>query len=392
MKFLSFTKLEYFRLSVSSFYFIQGLVFSSWASRIPDIKNSLQMNDAQLGSALFALPVGELATMALAGYAVSRFGSKISLSLAAILNPLALVCLGCATSMWQLVLGLVFFGITGNLSNISINTQGVGVERLYRSSIMASFHGLWSLAGFIGGLIGSWMVGFHVIPFYHFCIIAVVSWCVLMIMRNSMLPRDNHQAKNIEKQPAQSQNIFIKPDRYILLLGIIAFGSMVCEGSMFDWSGVYFEQEVHPPDKLVRLGYVAFMFAMTCGRFTADWFVTRFGAIPVIQTSGVLIASGLLLAIIFPHLTTATLGFMMVGFGTSSIVPLCYSMAGKSKTILPGLALAAVSTIGFLGFLIGPPIIGFVAHALNLRWSFGIIALIGFAATGIAPLLKKFQV
>ncbi len=392
MKFFSFTTLEYFRFSVSSFYFIQGLVFSSWASRIPDIKESLHMNDAQLGSVLFALPVGQLATMTLAGYMVSRFGSKKTLSFAVFFYPLALVCLGSTVSIWQLLFSLTLFGIAGNMCNISVNTQGVGVERLYRSSIMASFHGLWSLAGFVGGLIGVWMVGIHVSPFYHFCMIAVLAWCTLLLMRGSMLPRDSRLAGNVEKQTVKNQpGFFVKPDRYIMMLGIIAFGSMVCEGSMFDWSGVYFEQVIHPPQELVRLGYIAFMFAMACGRFTADRFVSRFGAIHVVQVSGVMIALGLLLAVIFPYLATATIGFLLVGFGTSSIVPLCYSMAGKSETMQPGPALAAVSTIGFLGFLIGPPVIGFVAQALNLRWSLGIIAFIGLVATGIAPLLKRFQ-
>ena len=392
MKLFSFTTLKYFRFSVSSFYFIQGLVFSSWASRIPDIKESLHMNEAQLGSVLFAIPVGQLATMALAGYLVSRFGSKKTLTFAAFLNPLALICLGCSTSIWQLLLSLILFGIAGNMCNISVNTQGIGVERLYRSSIMASFHGLWSLAGFTGGLIGTWMVGMHVTPLNHFCMIAIIAWCTLLMMRRSILPRDTRLAENMEKQTEKSQpSLFIKPDQYILILGIITFGSMVCEGTMFDWSGVYFEQVVHPPKELVRLGYIAFMFAMTCGRFTADHFVTRFGIIPVIQISGVLITLGLLLAVVFPYLTTATAGFLLVGFGTSSIVPLCYSLAGKSKIMRSGHALAAVSTIGFLGFLIGPPIIGFVAQALSLRWSLGIIAMIGFTATGMAPLLKKLQ-
>ncbi len=350
------------------------------------------MNDAQLGSVLFALPVGQLATMTLAGYMVSRFGSKKTLSFAAFFYPLALICLGSATAIWQLLPGLILFGIAGNMCNISVNTQGVGVERLYRSSIMASFHGLWSLAGFTGGLIGAWMVGIHVSPFWHFCIIAVLAWCTLLVMRGSMLPRDGRLTGNVEKQTVKNQpSFFVRPNRYIMMLGIIAFGSMVCEGTMFDWSGVYFEQVVHPPKELVRLGYIAFMFAMACGRFTADRFVTRFGTILVVQVSGVMIAVGLLLAVVFPYLATATIGFLLVGFGTSSIVPLCYSLAGKSNTMQSGPALAAVSTIGFLGFLIGPPIIGFVAQAFNLRWSLGIVALIGFVATGMAPLLRKLS-
>ena len=365
---LSLSATKYYRISVSAFFFIQGLVFSSWASRIPDIKDALHLNEAVLGSVLFALPVGQLSAMALSGYLVSRYGSKLVLT----------------SSIGQLTLGLFLFGITANLCNIAVNTQGVGVERLYNRSIMASFHGLWSLAGFCGGLVSTLMVGYDIPPLMHFCIIYAVTFAVLVTMRGSMLPRDAKPAD--EKKP---KKVFVRPDRYILLLGLIAFGSMACEGTMFDWSGVYFETVIRPPKELIRLGYIAFMCTMACGRFTADRLVTRFGAIRVIRASGIVIATGLLLSVLFPHLTTATLGFLLVGFGTSSVVPLCYSLAGRSKTMLPGVALATVSTIGFFGFLLGPPVIGFIAHALNLRWSFALIALIGLTTTVAAPMLRQ---
>ena len=228
------------------------------------------------------------------------------------------------------------------------------------------------------------MVGYDIPPLMHFCIIYAVTFAVLVTMRGSMLPRD---AKPVDEK--KTKKVFVRPDRYILLLGLIAFGSMACEGTMFDWSGVYFETVIRPPKELIRLGYIAFMCTMACGRFTADRLVTRFGAIRVIRASGIVIAIGLLLSVLFPHLTTATLGFLLVGFGTSSVVPLCYSLAGRSKTMLPGVALATVSTIGFFGFLLGPPVIGFIAHALNLRWSFALIALIGLTTTVAAPMLRQ---
>ncbi|MFR5871626.1 MAG: hypothetical protein ACLUEV_08545 [Alistipes sp.] len=145
------------------------------------------------------------------------------------------------------------------------------------------------------------------------------------------------------------ESVFVRPDRYILLLGLIAFGSMACEGTMFDWSGVYFETVIRPPKELIRLGYIAFMCTMACGRFTADRLVTRFGAIRVIRASGIVIATGLLLSVLFPA-PNRHAGILLVGFRTSSVVPLCYNLAGRSKTMLPGVALATVSTIGFSGF------------------------------------------
>lgn len=383
---MNLTTQSRYRIAVSSFYFIQGLIFASWASRIPDVKTTLQLNDAALGSVLFAIPVGQLSAMALSGYLVSRFGSRKILMLGVLLYIAGLISLGLVTTAWMLSAGLFFFGIAANLCNISVNTQGVGVERLYGRSIMATFHGLWSLAGFAGGLISTWMVGHDMSPFNHFCLIGGFCLLLLLLMRSTLLPND--EVRKPEKQE-KVKSVFVKPDRYIILLGVIAFGNMVCEGTMFDWSGVYFEQVIQPPKEWVRLGYIACMCTMACGRFIADKLVIRFGVVPVIRTSGLVIASGLLMAVLFPHLVTATIGFLLVGFGISSTVPICYSLAGKSKVMLPGVALATVSTIGFLGFLLGPPVIGFIAQALNLRWAFAIIACIGIMTTLLAPALNR---
>lgn len=206
---------------------------------------------------------------------------------------------------------------------------------------------------------------------------------ILAVFSPSLLPRDARRSST------QGGGMFRSMDAYVLVIGLIAFGSMVSEGTMFDWSGVYFESVVQPGPGLVQMGYVAFMSTMALGRFTADRMVMRFGPVRVLRASGILIASGLLVSVLFPMLWSATLGFLLVGFGTSSIVPLCYSMAGKSKKMIPSVALASVSTIGFLGFLLGPPVIGHIAHASSLRWSFSLIALVGLGTAFIAPFLKS---
>lgn len=370
-----------YRVAVGTFFFIQGVVFATWASRIPDIKELLKLSEAGLGGVLLALPAGQLSAMALSGYLVSRYGSRKMLGLAAFLYPSMLVLIGTVTSVWQLLLGLFFFGMCGNLSNISVNTQAIGVERLYRRSIMASFHGIWSLAGFTGGIIASFMVGSRISPFNHFCVIYGITLVLMFIARNYILPRDMHRAAG---GAPERRNIFVKPDKFILMLGLLAFASMICEGTMFDWSGIYFEQVVRAPRELTRTGYVAFMATMAGGRFAGDWLITRFGVLLVLRTSGLLILSGMLISVIWPQVIPATAGFLLVGAGTSSVVPLAYSLAGKSQTLLPGVALAVVSSIGYLGFLIGPPLIGFIAELLSLRGSFALIAILGLGATILA--------
>ena len=321
-------------------------------------------------------------SLPIAGWLTSKMGSRKVVIISALIYSCTLVTLGLAENVWQLVAGLFLFGLSGNVVNISMNTQAVGVEALYDKTIMASFHGLWSLAGFTGAALGSFMMARGVFPYQHFLLILVIAIVGLLITSKYILPDD------IDKKERSSQPLFVMPDRSLLNLGIIAFCSMICEGAMFDWSGVYFRKVVEAENGWTGAGYTAFMSTMAFGRFIADWFTSRFGLKRTLQISGVLTASGLLLAVGFPMLLTAILGFLLVGFGVSSVVPLVYSAAGRSKVLSPGAALAAVSTIGFLGFLVGPPLIGLVAGATSLRISFFIIAFMGMAVAVVASKSK----
>ncbi len=367
-----------YRVGLSVFYFIQGLTFASWASRIPDVKTELGLSEAALGGVLLALPVGQIIGIFLSGWLVTRFGSKNVLTFSSVLYPASLVLLGLAQTPLHLVGVLLLFGLFSNLYNIAINTQAVAVEVLYGRSIMAGFHGLWSLAGFAGGLIGALMIARDLSPLVHFAIIFVINMLLLSLAQRSLLPRDSRPKEN------QKASVFSKPDKSILLLGLIAFACMICEGTMFDWSGVYFEKVIGAPGSLGRLGFVSFMCAMALGRFAADHLITRLGTEVILKASGIAILAGILLAVIFPQIVPATLGMLIAGLGVSSVVPLTYSLAGKSRKVSPSVALASVSSVGFLGFLIGPPVIGFLAEFYGLRIAFAIIAVLGLGTAFLA--------
>jgi MFS family permease len=368
--------LRSYRIATSVFFFIAGLTFSTWASRIPDIQNKLHLSDAGLGGVLFALPVGLMVSLPISGWLVSKYGSRPMMISGAFLYPLVLLLLASSTAVWQLSLALFLFGMLGNLINIAMNTQAVGIETLYRRSVMASFHGLWSLAGFSGALIGALFVSLGMAPFIHFAIVCALSISLVLITYKSALRRDIGKGT--------SAKLFTKPDSKILLLGLIAFCSLLCEGAMADWSGVYFKKVVEAPVSMITLGYVAFTATMALGRFLGDWLVTKTGVKRMLQISGAMITGGLLLSVSFPYLVPATIGFLFVGFGVSSVVPIVYGIAGKSITMSPGTALAAVSTIGFLGFLIGPPLIGFIAQAVGLRLAFTLVGILGFGTALLA--------
>lgn len=368
------------RLAVAAFYFCMGLCFASWASRIPDIKTKLQLSEAELGSILLALPIGQLLTMPVSGRLVTRYGSRTILSFAILLYAIELTNIGWVTQGWQLAVALFIFGIVGNMSNISVNTQGVLAEKIYERPIMTSFHGVWSTAGFSGALIGILMMNIGLTPRIHFFIVAALVFCIVFIARKYLIAGTSG--------PIEKKKFFSKPEGVLVQLGIIAFCTLAAEGTMFDWSGVYFREVVKAPHSLVILGYASFMVMMAMGRFAGDRIIARIGRKKTLQIGGILVLTGLMISVLFPYIVTATIGFVIVGLGVSSIIPTVYSAAGRSAKTSPGMALASVSSIGFLGFLAGPPVIGYIAQLAGLQYSFAFVALFGLLITVMVSKLK----
>jgi MFS family permease len=355
------------RVAVGVMFFLAGLCFSSWTSRIPTFQQKFHLSYTAMGAVLFALPVGLICSLPFSGWIITKIGSRRLLIAALTAYSLTLIGLSLMQNIVELTGCLVLFGFSSNCVNIAVNTQAVAAETLYQKPIMASFHGLWSFAGFIGAGIGWLMIGHGINLLYHYIIItAIVLILIAFIARNLK-----------DDKVASSGPVFVMPDSSLITLGIIAMCSMICEGAMFDWSSIYFKNIVLAPTASIGAGFTAFMGTMAGGRFIADWFAKKYGLKRILQASGSLTVIGLLIAVIFPYFYTAILGFLLVGVGVSSVVPMVYSAAGKSKTMSPGVALAAVSTIGFVGFLFGPPIIGFIAGLATLRASFIFIALMG---------------
>lgn len=371
-----------YRIAISVFFFIQGLTFASWASRIPDIKNALSLSDAALGGILLSLPIGQFFALALSGYLVTRYGSRIVLITTSILYPATLLVIGLASTPLWLIIALLLTGFFGNIYNIAVNTQAVGIEALYGRSIMASFHGLWSLAGFTGGLIGTFMIAEDLTPLQHYGVINGITLILTVLFVKSTLPRDS-------KTDRAKPKIFVKPDQAILILGVLSFSCMICEGTLFDWTGVYFDKVVNTPKELTQLGFVAFMSTMAGGRLIADYLITTLGAKRMVQISGAMIFTGITILVTFPYLIPSIIGLLITGFGVSSVVPLSYGLAGQSKTMPAGQALAAVSSLGFLGFLIAPPLIGFISEAYTLRVAFALIALMGVVVAFLSGKVQK---
>jgi len=374
------------RLATSLFFFGMGFSFATWASRIPDFKTLLHLSEADLGTMLFALPIGQLFAMPFSGKIVTKYGSR-NISIIGLLTYSACMpLLGLATLSYQLALGLFLFGFFGNFCNIAVNTQGVYTQQLFEKPIMGSFHGSWSLAGFSGALLGLLMLTLNLNPLQHFTIAFIIVLLIILFNYKYII-----KTKSGTTEEKTSYSFFKNPDTTLLWLGVICFCCMASEGIMFDWSGVYFKEIVKAPGALVVLGYTSFMISMASGRFLSDILVHKYGAKKVLIISGIVISAGLYLAVLLPYLIPCTIAFMLVGFGVSNVVPIIFNAAGNVKNVPTGIALTIVTSISFLGFLIGPPIIGFIAEMTSLQYSFAFIGIFGVFISILVSRLKVFS-
>ncbi|MDX2047764.1 MAG: MFS transporter [Chitinophagaceae bacterium] len=369
------------RIAVGAYFFICGFIFASWASRIPTIKDRFNLNEAELGAILFLLPVGSFIALPFAGWWVAKLGSRFITFISAL--AYASLLLGIALSNSSFVLGVIlfFFGFFGDMLNISMNTQALDVEKIYQRPLMSSFHGMWSVGAMAGAVAGGWMMKREMTTTAHLMYIAAVAAFIALMMFSFLIKKDHTASKN--------QQLFAWPDKALLLLGAICFCCTLCEGAMADWSSLYYRQVMNDNSKVSTTGYTAFTFMMAFGRLVGDKIIHWAGNKKVLMADSLLIAGGLVLALGVQQQFAVIAGFGLVGFGVATIIPIVYSLAGRNKTMPASVALAAVSTVGFTGFLIGPPVIGFIAHETGLRIALGLVLLLGLVIFVLSGKVKE---
>ena len=369
------------RIALSSFFFLSGLTFATWASRIPTIKSFFHLNDAELGSLLLAMPISSLVGVPISGWLVAKFDSRKPLLISFLMFNFSLIWIGFSKSVFALLIGISLFAFFMRILNISINTQSIVLQKSYQKPIVGSFHGLWSLGGLVGVAFSTLMVKLMVSMENHLLGIAIFTSILIVISYFYTIKND--------KSPSGNKLILGKPDPFILTLGLIIFLAAICEGGMFDWSGVYFKEVVK--EEVFTLGYLSFMACMALSRFFSDKLILHFGAKKTYVLSSITIKIGILTAVVFPTFWTALLGFCLVGFGTAAIFPMTFALAGTSKKYSPGMAISIISTYGIVGMFVGPPLIGYLAHAFGLQKAFLVFVIAGFLFIPISRLFFKQQ-
>jgi fucose permease len=368
------------RLLIALFFFISGILSATWSSRIPDIQQKLGLSNAALGTVLSAIPVGLVTGLSFASWAVASFGAKRVVVVSTLFLTLFLSLAGIASSSLLLMMMLFLLGISRTLLNLSANAGAIEVQQLYNRPIIASFHGIWSLACFVAAGISTVIIILDVRPVWHFSGIAIaVALTVLLCFK-----KEKAQQQNIERRP-----FFVKPDRYLFLLGLMALCSMLCEGAMFDWSVNYFENVVHAGKSYVTTGYIAFIVTMAAGRLAGDRFIYLFGVYRVLAVCGLLMAAGFAVAALFPFALPAAIGFALIGMGDSVLVPVIYLLASKSQKMPASYALSSVTLVGYAGFLLGPLLIGNVSDNWGMPTAFGALTFVSLLIILLSLQVKR---
>jgi len=369
------------RTFLSIFFFVSGVCFSSWASRIPTIKTFFGYNEAELGTILLFMPISSLIGLPVSGWLVSRYDSRIPMLFGFIVLALALSSIGFATTDFVLISSLCVFAFSMRVLNISMNTQAIGLQKLFDRKINGSFHGLWSTGGIVGVGFSTLMVALDVSIANHLLMVAVTTLVLTFSSYRFLLRNDRSKSGN--------KLILGKPDPYIAYLGMLVFFAGLCEGGMLDWSGIYFKEVVKV--EIFTWGYLTYMICMALSRFASDRLVEKIGMATTFIVSSGFIFFGILLAILFPTFWPSMIGFCLTGFGTAAIIPMTFTLASGSKKYSPGMAISLIATYGIVGMFIGPPLVGYLAHAFNLRVSFLIFAFSGAMFIPVSQLFFRYK-
>lgn len=344
-----------------------GLGLASWAPLVPYARDRLGLDDADLGLVLLCLGLGSMLSMPLTGILAGRFGCRAVIVAAAMVLAITLCLLAIAPNPFLLATSLFFFGASLGTMDVAINLQAVIVERAAGRAMMSGFHGQFSLGTIVGASGTSVLLHFGLPPFQVTLVVFILISLLVGISAGGLLPYGNEGNK---KEP-----MFVVPHGRVVFIGLLCFFGFMTEGTTLDWSAIFLITTHGFEPSSAGIGYVLFSIAMTGGRLTGDRLVHAFGGVRVMAFGGVAAAAGFFVAIFAPWGWLAVSGFFLIGCGAANLVPVLFSAVGRQTDMPPGLAIAAISTFGYFGILVGPAMLGFIAHWLSLGTGFGLVAI-----------------
>jgi fucose permease len=374
------------RIAVKILFFINGFVHANLYSRLPRVQDMFDISDGTIGFVLLAKSLGAVLAMPFTGWFIINYGSKriamVAVFLYCIFVPVTPLLAW--SGLPSLIILFFIMGISEGMMDVSMNSQAVLVEKELQKPIMTSFHALFSIGMMIGAAFGSLFAKLDTSLFVHLSVITVVSLATAFFARYYLI-HDKPQ-KKVDEGPA-----FRLPNAAMVGVGVIAFCCMMAEGAMADWSTRYMEEVAQATKVIAPFGLSAFALAMTIGRLVGDNARLRLGDRNLLMLCGVFASAGLSSVVLFIHPYSVIASLFAVGIGLSVIVPIAYSIAGHTKDLPPGVGLAMVTTVGYTGFLFGPPMIGLIAEWQNLRIALSVVGFMLIVMTVLAYLRKPTQ-
>lgn len=413
------------QLAIAGVFFVNGMAFSNWIPRIPQVKQQLDLTEGQLGLALLGVAVGALAAMPLAGAVAARIGSRPLARIVVLLYCGALVLPPLATGLWWLAAALAVFGATVGALDVAMNAYGVALEESFGWRILSSLHGAFSLGFLAGAVTGGVAAGFSIPPATHLAITGATLAVVAALAGLALPTVEEHrgrQTETVSNQPENGVNgrsgageqdgsargrkapvprlrnvlkhliTNVKQfDPRLVLLSLIAFCAALAEGAVGDWSGVYLREHLSAAAGLAAGGFIAFSIAMAGMRFAGDWLRAYFGERWILGSGGLVAAASVIVGLVSEQIIVTIVSFGLVGVGIALVFPVVMSSAGGLKNAGTESAVTTVSTVGYFAFVVGPPLIGLFAEWLTLRVALGSIALAGVLMAILATRLEAPQ-
>ncbi len=360
--------------AVAAAFLIHSTVSGTWAPRLPAIKESLELSDGELGTALVGLAIGLLVGTRLAGAPVDRFGSRPVMRVGFPLLAATLVLPGLADGIVTLFLSLFVLGLASGALDVAMNAQGIEVERHLGRPVLSGLHGLWSVGLGVGAGLAALAAAIDADALEHFAVVAAVLAVASLVFLRGLLA-----AHRPAPGEPEEEHVTVGWTLPLVLLGVIAFCSFVGEGSASDWSAVYMTQELDASEALGAVAFAAFAVTMAVARFTADPLRARLGTLVLVRGGSLIAAAGLGLALLVHEPAAAIAGFALLGLGLAPVVPIAFSAAGDLDPRATGRLVGRVATIGYVGSVAGPIMIGWLAEATSLRASLGLVVVLALA-------------
>lgn len=363
-------------------FLVHGLVVSTWVSRIPAIKASLALPNGLFGLTLLSSAFGAVLFIPVAGILIGRYGSrKISVG-CGVMFSLSLIPVAASPNVFVLAASLFAYGVFAASMDVAMNAQGVEIEHALRKPTMSRFHGMFSLGGMVGASLGGLAAAHGVNTLPHFTLSAVLNALAVVAVMPFLLETHSGAESGEHRVP------FNKIPPVLLALSAIGFCVLIAEGAMSDWIAVYLRQNMHSGEGMAAAGYAVFSASMATFRFLGDWITAWLGPPRTVRVASLLAAFGLTCALAVGKPEWSLPGFAITGVGFSVIIPLVFGGGGRVKGIRPGAGIATVTGIGYVGFIVGPPAIGFASDVVTLRYALGIVVICCVVSAVLAGSMK----